>query len=45
VILWNQLSDADPHHYPHGGLLDEHNKAKPALETLRKIRQQFLNGT
>ena len=22
VVLWNQLSDAAPHHYPHGGLFD-----------------------
>jgi Glycosyl hydrolase family 10 len=44
VILWNQLSDAAPHHYPHGGLLDAQGKPKPALESLRKIRQQYLNG-
>ena len=44
VILWNQLSDATPHHYPHGGLLDAHDKPKPALEALRKIRHQYLNG-
>lgn len=42
VILWNQFSDAVAHHYPHGGLLDSHNKPKPALDALRKIRQQFL---
>ena len=42
VILWNQLSDAAPHHYPHGGLFDAQDKPKPALESLRKIRQQLL---
>jgi hypothetical protein len=42
VILWNQLSDAAPHHFPHGGLFDAHDKPKPALEALRKIRQQLL---
>ena len=42
VILWNQLSDAGPHHYPHGGLFDAEHQAKPALEVLRKIRQQLL---
>ncbi len=42
VILWNQLSDAAPHHYPHGGLFDAQNRPKPALESLRKIRQQLL---
>jgi hypothetical protein len=42
VILWNQLSDAAPHHYPHGGLFDAQDQPKPALESLRKIRQQML---
>lgn len=44
VVLWNQLSDAAPHHYPHSGLFDAEDKPKPALEVLRKIRQQYLNG-
>jgi hypothetical protein len=42
VILWNQLSDASPHVYPHGGVFDAQDKPKPALESLRKIRQQLL---
>jgi hypothetical protein len=42
VILWNQLSDAVPHHYPHGGLFDAKEAPKPALESLRKIRQRLL---
>lgn len=42
VVLWNQLTDAAPHHYPHGGLFDADDKPKPALEALRKIRQQYL---
>jgi hypothetical protein len=45
VLMWNQLTDAAPHHYPHAGLFDASNKAKPALEALRKIRQKYLNGT
>jgi hypothetical protein len=44
IFLWNQLSDAAPHHYPHGGLFDASNKAKPALEALKKIRQKYLDG-
>jgi hypothetical protein len=44
VVLWNQLTDAAPHHYPHGGLFDTANKPKPALESLRAIRQNFLDG-
>jgi hypothetical protein len=42
VILWNQLSDAAPHYFPHGGLFDGSDQPKPALEALRKIRQQYL---
>jgi hypothetical protein len=42
VILWNQLSDSAPHHYPHGGLFDAQDQPKPSLESLRKIRQQLL---
>jgi hypothetical protein len=44
VVLWNQLSDAAPHHYPHGGLLDSSDKPKPALDALKKLRQQYLDG-
>jgi hypothetical protein len=44
VVVWNQLSDATAHHYPHSGLLDAAEKPKPALDTLKKLRQQFLNG-
>ncbi len=44
VVLWNQLTDAGPHHYPHAGLFDIDDKPKPALEAMRKIRQQYLNG-
>jgi hypothetical protein len=43
VVLWNQLSDAAPHHYPHSGVFDAADQPKPALEALRKIRQQYLN--
>jgi hypothetical protein len=44
IVLWNQLSDAEPHHFPHGGLFDAKGKPKPALDALRKIRQQYLNN-
>jgi hypothetical protein len=44
IVLWNQLSDATPHHYPNSGLFDADDKPKPALEALQKIRQQYLNG-
>jgi hypothetical protein len=42
VLMWNQLTDSAPHHYPHGGIFDAQDQAKPALESLRKIRQQLL---
>lgn len=44
ILLWNQLSDSLPHHYPHGGLFDAHEQPKPAMESLKTIRQQFFNG-
>jgi GH35 family endo-1,4-beta-xylanase len=44
VVLWNQLSDAAPHHFPHSGLFDAAEKPKPALEALRKIREKYLDG-
>jgi hypothetical protein len=42
VLVWNQLTDADPHHYPHSGLFDAEGEAKPALEALTKIRQKYF---
>jgi hypothetical protein len=44
IVLWNQLSDAAAHHYPHGGLFDAAEKPKPALDALKKIHQKYLNG-
>ena len=41
-IYWNQLQDSVPHDFPHGGLFDEHRKAKPALRTLALLRQALL---
>jgi hypothetical protein len=42
VVVWNQLSDAPPHHYPHGGLFDADNKPKPALAAMREIREKYF---
>ena len=42
AIIWNQLSDAVPHDFPHGGLLDAAGQAKPALEAFRNLRQQYV---
>jgi hypothetical protein len=44
VVLWNQLSDAAPHHYPHAGLFDASDRPKPALAALKMIRQNYLDG-
>ncbi len=41
-VLWNQLLDARPHDFPHGGLFDERRQAKPALRTLAAIRRKLL---
>lgn len=41
-IIWNQLSDAEPHDYPHGGLFDATGAAKPVLSTLTSLRQLHL---
>jgi hypothetical protein len=42
VLLWNQLSDAEPHEFPNSGLFDAKGKAKPALALLRELRKQCL---
>jgi Glycosyl hydrolase family 10 len=44
VVLWNQLSDAAPHHYPHAGLYDASDRPKPALDALKKLRQRYFDG-
>jgi len=41
-VLWQHLSDAEPHEFPHGGLFDARRAAKPALRTLSIIRHAHL---
>jgi hypothetical protein len=41
-VYWAHLSDADRHRFPNCGLLDAKNAAKPALATLRRIRETHL---
>lgn len=41
-VFWNQLRDAEPHDFPHGGLFDARGHPKPALRTLASIRQAHL---
>jgi len=41
-VIWNQLSDADPHDFALGGLVDCDGEPKPALQALRELRQEYL---
>ncbi|MFV1966349.1 MAG: endo-1,4-beta-xylanase [Pirellulaceae bacterium] len=41
-LFWNQLSDADPCEFAHGGLFDAESRPKPLLDTLISLRQQYL---
>jgi len=41
-IFWNQLSDAVPHEFPHGGLFNAEGRPKPALATLASMRKYHL---
>jgi hypothetical protein len=42
-LFWNQLSDAEPCEFAHGGLFDDQNSPKPFLDALISIRQQLLS--
>jgi hypothetical protein len=41
-ILWNQLSDSQPHLFPHGGLFDVNDRPKPIVEQLTKLRRDHV---
>ena len=41
IVLWNQLSDAGPHEFPHGGLFDKQNKPKPTFDLMRDLRKSL----
>ncbi len=41
-VYWNQWDDSKPHDFPHGGLLNASQSPKPALETIQKFRQDFI---
>src|SRR5262249_43386741 len=42
-VSWTHLSDADPHQYPHCGLVDAAGKIKPSLDRLRELREKHLS--
>lgn len=43
VVTWSQLRDAEPHEFPHGGLIDGAGQPKPALESLAATRRAYLH--
>ncbi len=42
AVIWNQLSDAERHEFPHGGLIDSAGKPKPALTDIAALRHAHL---
>jgi hypothetical protein len=42
AVHWVHLSDAEPHTFPHAGLLDAGGNVKPALAALRELREKHL---
>ena len=42
AVQWVHLSDAQPHQFPHAGLLDADNQPRPAFDRLRQLRAQHL---
>ena len=41
IVFWNQLSDAEPHEFPSGGLFDAEGEAKPTLQLMRDLRKSL----
>ncbi|RIK76674.1 MAG: hypothetical protein DCC67_13605 [Planctomycetota bacterium] len=39
VMIWNQLADSLPHEFPHAGLFDAADNAKPTLRLWRELRK------
>jgi hypothetical protein len=42
AIHWAHLTDAEPHQFPHCGLIDSAGRPKPALEELARLRGEHL---
>ena len=42
AIIWNQLDDRQQHEFPYSGLFDHSGRTKPALRTLRRLREEYL---
>jgi hypothetical protein len=41
---WDHFRDSAPHRFPNAGLVDANGAIKPALEKLRLIRENYLQG-
>jgi hypothetical protein len=41
-VCWTHFNDAEPHQFPHCGLLDARGTIKPALQGLRTLRETHL---
>ncbi len=41
-VFWNQLTDAAPSQFAHGGLFDDKGLPKPILATFTSLRKQHL---
>jgi hypothetical protein len=41
-VQWIHWSDAEPHQFPHSGMVDSQGQPKPALEQLRLLREEHL---
>ena len=42
AVTWSHLNDAEPHQFPHCGLLDSAGRLKPVTNELRKLREAHL---
>jgi hypothetical protein len=42
TVQWTHLSDAQPHQFPHCGLIDRHGNEHHALAVLRRFREEHL---
>jgi hypothetical protein len=41
-VVWNQLSDGQPHAWPHGGVWDVAGKPKPLFHEIARLRKAHL---
>jgi hypothetical protein len=42
-VFWTHLNDAEPHQFPHTGLIDARGQVKPAFARLRTLREKHLH--